>query len=71
MCRRAILNPRSRGYLGMPQDPGPPHGDHMVRLVIRPMMYLSLSYDHRIVDGQRAVTSLWRVKEALEDPTSL
>ena len=35
---------------------------------IRPMMYLALSYDHRIVDGKEAVTFLVRVKEALEDP---
>ena len=40
-------------------------------IVIRPMMYLALSYDHRIVDGQGAVTFLVRVKEALEDPARL
>jgi pyruvate/2-oxoglutarate dehydrogenase complex dihydrolipoamide acyltransferase (E2) component len=38
------------------------------QIVIRPMMYLALSYDHRIVDGKGAVTFLVRVKEALEDP---
>jgi 2-oxoglutarate dehydrogenase E2 component (dihydrolipoamide succinyltransferase) len=38
---------------------------------IRPMMYLALSYDHRIVDGKEAVTFLVRVKEALEDPERL
>ena len=38
------------------------------QVVIRPMMYLALSYDHRIVDGKGAVTFLVRVKEALEDP---
>jgi 2-oxoglutarate dehydrogenase E2 component (dihydrolipoamide succinyltransferase) len=38
------------------------------KIVIRPMMYLALSYDHRIVDGKEAVTFLVRVKEALEDP---
>jgi len=37
-------------------------------IVIRPMMYLALSYDHRIVDGKEAVTFLVRVKECLEDP---
>jgi 2-oxoglutarate dehydrogenase E2 component (dihydrolipoamide succinyltransferase) len=37
-------------------------------VVIRPMMYLALSYDHRIVDGKEAVTFLVRVKEALENP---
>jgi hypothetical protein len=39
--------------------------------MIRPMMYLALSYDHRIVDGKGAVTFLVRVKEALEDPRRL
>ena len=38
------------------------------QVVIRPMMYLALSYDHRIVDGKEAVTFLVRVKEALENP---
>ena len=38
------------------------------RIVIKPMMYLALSYDHRIVDGKEAVTFLVRVKENLEDP---
>jgi 2-oxoglutarate dehydrogenase E2 component (dihydrolipoamide succinyltransferase) len=40
-------------------------------VVIRPMMYLALSYDHRVVDGREAVTFLVRVKEAIEDPTRL
>ena len=39
--------------------------------MIRPMMYLALSYDHRIVDGREAVTFLVRVKEVLEDPARL
>ena len=38
------------------------------QVVIRPMMYLALSYDHRIIDGKEAVTFLVRVKENLEDP---
>ena len=38
------------------------------QVVIRPMMYLALSYDHRIVDGKEAVTFLVKVKEGLEDP---
>jgi 2-oxoglutarate dehydrogenase E2 component (dihydrolipoamide succinyltransferase) len=38
---------------------------------VRPMMYLAVSYDHRIVDGREAVTFLVRVKESLEDPTRL
>ena len=41
------------------------------QVVIRPMMYLALSYDHRVVDGKGAVTFLVRVKEALEDPRRL
>jgi 2-oxoglutarate dehydrogenase E2 component (dihydrolipoamide succinyltransferase) len=40
-------------------------------IAIRPMMYLALSYDHRVVDGKGAVTFLVRVKEALEDPRRL
>ena len=41
------------------------------KIEIRPMMYLALTYDHRIVDGKEAVTFLVRVKEALEDPARL
>ena len=41
------------------------------QVVIRPMMYLALSYDHRIVDGREAVTFLVKVKQAIEDPTRL
>jgi 2-oxoglutarate dehydrogenase E2 component (dihydrolipoamide succinyltransferase) len=41
------------------------------QIVIRPMMYPALSYDHRVVDGKGAVTFLVRVKEALEDPRRL
>jgi 2-oxoglutarate dehydrogenase E2 component (dihydrolipoamide succinyltransferase) len=40
-------------------------------VVIRPMMYVALSYDHRIVDGREAVQFLVRIKELVEDPTSL
>jgi len=68
--RSPILNPPQSGILGM----------HKVEkravvvndeIVIRPMMYLALSYDHRIVDGKEAVTFLVRVKECLEDPERL
>jgi 2-oxoglutarate dehydrogenase E2 component (dihydrolipoamide succinyltransferase) len=41
------------------------------QIVIRPMMYVALSYDHRIVDGREAVTFLVRVKERVEDPARL
>jgi 2-oxoglutarate dehydrogenase E2 component (dihydrolipoamide succinyltransferase) len=40
-------------------------------VVIRPMMYTALSYDHRVVDGQQAVTFLVKLKEAMEDPARL
>ena len=40
-------------------------------IVIRPMMYLALSYDHRIIDGREAVTFLVRIKQAIEDPERL
>jgi len=40
-------------------------------VVIRPMMYLALSYDHRVVDGREAVTFLVRVKDAIENPLRL
>jgi 2-oxoglutarate dehydrogenase E2 component (dihydrolipoamide succinyltransferase) len=40
-------------------------------VVVRPMMYVALSYDHRLVDGEQAVTFLKRVKEFLEDPARL
>lgn len=65
-----ILNPPQSGILGMHKIQERP----MVvggEIVARPMMYLALSYDHRIVDGQGAVTFLVRVKEALEDPRRL
>ncbi len=66
-----ILNPPQSGILGMHKierrpvvlDDGP--------IVARPMMYVALSYDHRIVDGEQAVTFLVRIKERLEDPTRL
>jgi 2-oxoglutarate dehydrogenase E2 component (dihydrolipoamide succinyltransferase) len=41
------------------------------QVVIRPMMYLALSYDHRLIDGKEAVTFLVKVKQAIEDPTRL
>ncbi|MEL7033547.1 MAG: 2-oxoglutarate dehydrogenase complex dihydrolipoyllysine-residue succinyltransferase [Pseudomonadota bacterium] len=62
-----ILNPPQSGVLGMHRiEKRPVAIDGQV--VIRPMMYLALSYDHRIVDGKEAVTFLVRVKQALEDP---
>jgi 2-oxoglutarate dehydrogenase E2 component (dihydrolipoamide succinyltransferase) len=65
-----ILNAPQSGILGMHkiQDRPVVVGG---QIVIRPMMYLALSYDHRIVDGKEAVTFLVRVKECLEDPARL
>ena len=63
-----ILNPPQSGILGMHKIEKRPVVVND-QIVIRPMMYLALSYDHRIVDGQGAVTFLVRVKDALEDPT--
>ncbi len=65
-----ILNPPQSGILGMhkiQQRPMVVKGE----IKARPMMYLALSYDHRVVDGKGAVTFLVRVKEALEDPRRL
>lgn len=65
-----ILNPPQSGILGMHKIQDRPMAIGG-QVVIRPMMYLALSYDHRIVDGKGAVTFLVRVKEALEDPRRL
>ncbi|MBA3543113.1 MAG: 2-oxoglutarate dehydrogenase complex dihydrolipoyllysine-residue succinyltransferase [Chthoniobacterales bacterium] len=65
-----ILNPPQSGILGMhtiQQRPVAIKGE----VVVRPMMYLALSYDHRAVDGKEAVTFLVKVKEAIENPTAL
>ena len=67
MMSTPILNPPQSGILGMHRTiPRPVAiGD---KIEIRPMMYLALSYDHRIIDGREAVTFLIRVKECIEDP---
>jgi len=65
-----ILNPPQSGILGMhaiQQRPVAIKGE----VVVRPMMYLALSYDHRAVDGKEAVTFLVKVKESIENPTAL
>ena len=65
-----ILNPPQSGILGMHKiEKRPVVVDDQI--VIRPMMYVALSYDHRLVDGEQAVTFLVRVKERLEDPARL
>ena len=65
-----ILNPPQSGILGMHKIQERPMAI-AGKVEIRPMMYLALSYDHRIVDGREAVTFLVRVKEAIEDPRRL
>ena len=65
-----IINPPQSGILGMHkiQDRPVAIGG---KVEIRPMMYIALSYDHRIIDGKEAVTFLVKVKEAIEDPKRL
>src|SRR5450631_3274871 len=65
-----ILNAPQSGILGMHKIQDRPVAVNG-QVVIRPMMYLALSYDHRIVDGREAVTFLVRVKECLEDPARM
>jgi 2-oxoglutarate dehydrogenase E2 component (dihydrolipoamide succinyltransferase) len=70
MLSTPILNPPQSGILGMhniQQRPVVENGE----VVVRPMMYLALSYDHRIIDGREAVQSLVTIKQCLEDPTRL
>ncbi|MBB6429269.1 2-oxoglutarate dehydrogenase complex dihydrolipoyllysine-residue succinyltransferase [Algisphaera agarilytica] len=70
-----IVNPPQSGVLGMhgivrrpiAVDPGTPKE----RVEVRPMMYIALTYDHRIVDGREAVTCLKRIKETIEDPARM
>jgi 2-oxoglutarate dehydrogenase E2 component (dihydrolipoamide succinyltransferase) len=65
-----IINPPQSAVLGLHRIEDRP----VVRdgqIVVRPMMYIALSYDHRIIDGREAVTALKTIKEAIEDPTRL
>jgi len=65
-----IVNPPQSGVLGMhaiQERPVAREGN----VVIRPMMYLALTYDHRIVDGREAVTFLKRIKEVIESPARM
>jgi 2-oxoglutarate dehydrogenase E2 component (dihydrolipoamide succinyltransferase) len=71
-----ILNPPQSGILGMHKIERRPVavsglGPAGEAIEIRPMMYVALSYDHRIVDGREAVGFLVRVKELVEDPSRL
>ena len=65
-----ILNPPQSGILGMHKIQECPVVVNSA-IVVRPMMYLAMSYDHRVVDGREAVTFLVRVKEAIEQPSRL
>jgi len=70
MLSTPIINPPQSAILGLHainERPMAVNG----QVVIRPMMYLALSYDHRLVDGREAVTFLVKVKQAIEDPTRL
>ena len=70
MLSTPILNPPQSAILGMhtiQQRPVVIDGE----IVARPMMYLALTYDHRIIDGKEAVQFLVTIKETLEDPTRL
>jgi 2-oxoglutarate dehydrogenase E2 component (dihydrolipoamide succinyltransferase) len=70
MMSTPILNPPQSGILGLHKIEKRPVVVND-QIVIRPMMYVALSYDHRIVDGREAVTFLVRVKERVEDPSRL
>lgn len=65
-----IINPPQSGILGMHKTEERPVAIKG-QVVIRPMMYVALSYDHRIIDGKESVTFLVRIKEAIEDPRRL
>jgi 2-oxoglutarate dehydrogenase E2 component (dihydrolipoamide succinyltransferase) len=65
-----ILNPPQSGILGMHKIQERPVAVQGA-VALRPMMYLALSYDHRVIDGKEAVTFLVRVKECIENPARL
>src|SRR5207247_8192996 len=70
MLSTPIVNPPQSGVLGLHAiEDRPVARDGAV--VIRPMMYLALTYDHRIVDGLEAVTFLKRIKDVIDDPASM
>lgn len=70
MLSTPILNPPQSAILGLHRIQDRPVAENG-QVVIRPMMYLALSYDHRIIDGREAVQFLVAVKDAIEDPTRL
>ncbi|MFM9058888.1 MAG: 2-oxoglutarate dehydrogenase complex dihydrolipoyllysine-residue succinyltransferase [Planctomycetaceae bacterium] len=70
MLSTPIINPPQSGILGLHAIQDRPMAVNG-QVVVRPMMYLALSYDHRLVDGREAVTFLKRIKDTIEDPTRL
>jgi 2-oxoglutarate dehydrogenase E2 component (dihydrolipoamide succinyltransferase) len=70
MMSTPIINPPQSGILGLHAIQDRPMAVNG-QVVIRPMMYLALTYDHRLVDGREAVTFLKRIKDTIEDPTRL
>jgi 2-oxoglutarate dehydrogenase E2 component (dihydrolipoamide succinyltransferase) len=65
-----IVNPPQSGILGLHSIQDRPVAREG-QVVIRPMMYIALTYDHRIIDGREAVSALRTIKEVLEDPARL
>jgi 2-oxoglutarate dehydrogenase E2 component (dihydrolipoamide succinyltransferase) len=70
MLSTPIINPPQSAILGVHATKDRPVAENG-QVVIRPMNYLALSYDHRIIDGREAVLSLVAIKEALEDPARM
>ena len=70
MLSTPIINPPQSGILGLHSIQDRPMAVNG-NVVVRPMMYLALTYDHRIVDGRDAVTFLKRIKDTIEDPSRL
>jgi len=71
MLSTPILNPPQSAILGLHKIQKRPVAEADDQVVVRPMMYLALSYDHRIIDGREAVSFLVRMKELLEEPSRL
>jgi 2-oxoglutarate dehydrogenase E2 component (dihydrolipoamide succinyltransferase) len=73
MMSTPILNPPQSGILGLHCIQNRPieNPDKSGEIVLRPMMYLALSYDHRVVDGEGAVRFLVHLKDCIEDPQRL
>jgi 2-oxoglutarate dehydrogenase E2 component (dihydrolipoamide succinyltransferase) len=70
MMSTPIINPPQSGILGLHAIQDRPMAVNG-QVVIRPMMYIALTYDHRLVDGREAVTFLKRIKDTIEDPSRL